>query len=79
MTRLFLPADAMSLALGAEQVLRVVLAEAKQRGAVLDVVRTGTRGAAWLEPLIEIETPAGRIACGSASLRRIRGSPPRRG
>jgi formate dehydrogenase iron-sulfur subunit len=64
MTRLFLPADAMSLALGAEQVLRDVLAEAKQRGAVLDVVRTGTRGAAWLEPLIEIETPAGRIAYG---------------
>src|SRR6185295_1456481 len=29
-----------------------------------DVVRTGSRGLFWLEPMIEVETPAGRIAYG---------------
>ena len=28
------------------------------------VVRTGSRGLFWLEPMIEVETPAGRIAYG---------------
>jgi formate dehydrogenase iron-sulfur subunit len=64
MTRIFLPQDAAALALGAEAVLRALLTEAARRGAVLDVVRTGTRGAVWLEPMLEVETRDGRIAYG---------------
>ena len=64
MTRIFLPKDAAALALGADRVLRALEAEAAARGEALSVVRTGTRGAVWLEPLLEVETPAGRIAYG---------------
>jgi len=64
MTRIFLPQDMAALALGADGVLRALLAEAAARGCGLDVVRTGTRGAVWLEPLLEVETPEGRIAYG---------------
>ncbi|MFT8244192.1 formate dehydrogenase beta subunit [Roseomonas sp. BN140053] len=64
MTRIFLPADAAAVALGAERVLRDVQAEAARRGEAVEVVRTGTRGMVWLEPLIEVETPEGRIAYG---------------
>ena len=64
MTRLYLPRDATSLALGAEAVLRAVHEQARQRGLAIEVVRTGTRGAVWLEPLLEVETPAGRVAYG---------------
>ena len=64
MTRIYLPQDAVALALGAEAVLRALRAEAALRGVALDVVRTGTRGAVWLEPLLEVETPAGRIGYG---------------
>ncbi len=53
-----------ALALGADAVLRALRAEAAARGCDLDVVRTGTRGAVWLEPLLEVETPEGRIAYG---------------
>jgi formate dehydrogenase iron-sulfur subunit len=63
-TRLYLPCDAAAVALGADQVMRVLEREAATRGITLDVIRTGTRGAVWLEPLLEVETPEGRIGYG---------------
>ncbi len=64
MTRIYLPQDMAALALGADRVLRTLQAEASRRGMDLDVVRTGTRGAVWLEPLLEVETLEGRIGYG---------------
>ena len=64
MTRLYLPADMAAIALGADRVARALRSEAERRGLTLDIVRTGTRGAVWMEPLLEVETPAGRIAYG---------------
>ncbi len=64
MTRIYLPQDMAALALGADCVARTLQAEATRRGLALDMVRTGTRGAVWLEPLLEVETPEGRIAYG---------------
>ena len=64
MMRIYLPQDAAALALGAEAVLRALRAEAARRGVDMEVVRTGSRGAVWLEPLLEVETPAGRIGYG---------------
>jgi formate dehydrogenase iron-sulfur subunit len=64
MTRVYLPADMAAQALGSERVLRALRVEAGLRGKTLDIVRTGTRGATWLEPLIEVETSAGRIGYG---------------
>ena len=57
MTRVFVSRDAFSLALGADAVAAAFAPHAT-------VVRTGSRGMAWLEPLVEVETPAGRIAYG---------------
>jgi formate dehydrogenase iron-sulfur subunit len=64
MRRIYLPQDAAAEALGAEDVLRALRAEAGLRGIALELVRTGTRGAVWLEPLLEVETPEGRIGYG---------------
>ena len=64
MTRIYLPTDMAALAAGADRVLRALQAEATRRVLPLDVIRTGTRGAVWLEPLLEVETPEGRIAYG---------------
>ncbi len=60
MTRLFLPADAFALALGAEAVAAAL--QAALPG--LELVRTGSRGMAWLEPMLEVATPDGRVAYG---------------
>jgi formate dehydrogenase iron-sulfur subunit len=63
-TRLFIPADAGARAVGAEAVARAIAAEAAARGLALDLVRTGSRGLYWLEPLVEVETQAGRLGYG---------------
>jgi formate dehydrogenase iron-sulfur subunit len=61
-TRVFVPRDMMALALGADTVARDLRAVPG-----VEVVRTGSRGMLWLEPLVEVETPAGRIAYGPVS------------
>jgi formate dehydrogenase iron-sulfur subunit len=72
-TRLYLPGDAAAIALGADQVMRALEREAAARRILLDVVRTGTRGAVWLEPLLEVETPEGRIGYGPVTSRDVAG------
>ena len=57
MTRIFVPKDAAALALGADAVAKALAPHAT-------IVRTGSRGMFWLEPMIEVETDAGRIAYG---------------
>ena len=60
----YVPRDASALSLGAEAVAEAISAEAKQRGADVRIVRNGSRGLYWLEPMVEVETPAGRFAYG---------------
>ncbi len=67
MTRVFVPADAAALSVGAEDVAEAIAREAAARGVAIDLVRTGSRGMFWLEPLVEVETPAGRVAYGPVS------------
>lgn len=62
--RVFVPRDTTALSLGADAVAMRLEREAEQRGLALTVVRNGSRGLAWLEPLVEVETPAGRVAYG---------------
>lgn len=60
----FVPQDAVALGLGANRVARAILSGAEARGLDLRIVRTGTRGMLWLEPMVEVATPEGRIAYG---------------
>ncbi len=64
MTRIFISQDAASVAVGASRVARAIADIALQQGVTIDIVRTGSRGLFWLEPLVEVETPEGRIAYG---------------
>jgi formate dehydrogenase iron-sulfur subunit len=57
-TQVFVPRDAGALALGADAVANALAA------AGTAIVRTGSRGLYWLEPMIEVATPAGRVAYG---------------
>jgi formate dehydrogenase iron-sulfur subunit len=68
MTRLFIPKDVTALALGAEALVAAVLSLAKTRGVEVDIVRTGSRGLFFLEPLVEVETAGGRIGYGPIAL-----------
>jgi formate dehydrogenase iron-sulfur subunit len=59
-----LPKDAAALALGADRVADALLKSAAKQGIDLKLMRTGSRGMFWLEPLLEIETEKGWRAFG---------------
>lgn len=70
MTRIFIPQDVAALAVGADKVARAVAAQA---GGDVTIVRTGSRGLFWLEPMVEVETPAGRVAYGPVAVADVPG------
>jgi formate dehydrogenase iron-sulfur subunit len=62
--RLFVPRDAVALGLGANRVARALMRGAESRGLDVEIVRTGSRGLFWLEPMVEVETEGRRVAYG---------------
>ena len=61
---IFVPGDSAAIAVGANKVASMIAAQALQRDLKIQIIRNGTRGLLWLEPLVEVETPAGRIGFG---------------
>jgi len=61
---IYVPRDATAVSLGADVIADLILDEASARGLEVRIVRNGTRGLCWLEPLIEVETSEGRVAYG---------------
>jgi formate dehydrogenase iron-sulfur subunit len=61
---IFVPCDSAALALGADEVAAAIGTQAAQRGIAIQLVRNGSRGLFWLEPMIEVITQAGRMAYG---------------
>jgi formate dehydrogenase iron-sulfur subunit len=62
--RVFVPSDSSALSVGADSVAAALGQEASVRGLEISFVRTGSRGLFWLEPLVEVETPEGRVGYG---------------
>ena len=58
MSKVFVPRDSAARSMGADEVAAAFAAAGHQ------VVRNGSRGLLFLEPLVEVETPAGRVAYG---------------
>jgi len=69
----FVPRDSAALAVGAEAVAGAIAAEAQRRGEPVRLVRNGSRGLLWLEPLVEVETAAGRTAYGAVAPEQVAG------
>ena len=61
---IYIPGDSGALALGAEKVAKTIAAELEARGIEATIVRNGSRGLYWLEPMVEVATDAGRVAYG---------------
>jgi formate dehydrogenase iron-sulfur subunit len=63
-TTVYVPGDSGSRSVGADAVAAAIEAEAGRRGEDLAIVRNGSRGLYWLEPLVEVQTQGGRVAYG---------------
>ena len=62
--KIYIPRDSGAIALGANQVARAIECELEVRGIEATIVRNGSRGLYWLEPMVEVETENGRVAYG---------------
>ncbi|GHG80964.1 formate dehydrogenase beta subunit [Pseudodonghicola xiamenensis] len=62
--KIYIPLDSAAKALGADEVAEAIQAEARARGLEIELIRNGTRGMVWLEPLVEIEENGERLAYG---------------
>lgn len=69
--KIYIPRDAGALALGAEKVAKAIAAEVAARGIDAKIVRNGSRGLYWLEPMVEVETAAGRVAYGPVTAKDV--------
>ena len=66
--KIYLPLDSAAVALGADEIAAALLVHARAKGIELTLIRNGSRGMVWLEPLVEVETEAGRMAFGPMTL-----------
>ena len=64
LARIFIPRDTSAAALGADRTARRFQELCSERGLAVEIVRTGSRGAFWLEPLLEVERDGRRIGYG---------------
>ena len=60
----YVPSDTTACALGADEVAAEIAAQAQVRRLDIEIVRNGSRGAFWLDPLVEVDTGDGRQAYG---------------
>jgi len=66
--KIYVPRDAAAVACGADEVAEAFAAHATKRKLDIEIVRNGSRGLLWLEPMIEVATAEGRIAYGPVTV-----------
>jgi formate dehydrogenase iron-sulfur subunit len=71
--KLYVPLDSVAVALGADALVAAIEAEAARRGVTVAVIRNGSRGMVWLEPLVEVVTEAGRVGFGPLTVADVPG------
>ena len=71
--KVYVPLEFTALSLGADELVLALTAEAEQRGQDVEIIRNGSWGMSWLEPLLEVETDQGRIAYGNVTAEDVPG------
>jgi len=62
--KVYVPRDAAARSVGADETAAAIIAGAQRHGIEVELVRNGSHGLLWLEPLVEVATGNGRIAYG---------------
>ena len=71
--KIYVPLDSAAVALGADKLAETIVAEGAARGVAVQIVRNGSRGMVWLEPLVEVATEAGRVGFGPMTVADVPG------
>ncbi len=70
-TKIYIPRDSAAKAVGADEVAFAVAAEAAARNISIQIIRNSSRGMAWLETFVEVETSEGRVGYGPIEARDV--------
>jgi formate dehydrogenase iron-sulfur subunit len=62
--KIYIPRDAAAVSVGADELVTAFEAQAATHKLDIEIVRNGSRGLLWLEPMVEVVTPQGRVAFG---------------
>ncbi|MDF1802576.1 NADH-quinone oxidoreductase subunit NuoF [Thalassovita sp.] len=66
--KIYVPMDSAAKAMGADEVAEAIRTQAADQGLEVQIIRNGSRGMIWLEPLVEIATDTGRIGYGPVNV-----------
>ncbi len=72
-TRVYVPRETAAVSVGADEVALQIAREAKRTGVRVQLIRNGSWGASWLEPLVEVEVDGARIAYGNVTAADVPG------
>jgi formate dehydrogenase iron-sulfur subunit len=70
---LYVSSDSSAVSLGADKVVAALVEGAAQRNIEINLVRNGSRGMYWLEPLVEVEVNGERLAYGPVQVNDVAG------
>jgi len=62
--KIYVPRDAAARSMGADATAHAIAAEAARRGLEIQLIRNGSHGLLWLEPMVELEVAGRRHAYG---------------
>jgi formate dehydrogenase iron-sulfur subunit len=68
---IYVPRDSAALAMGADDVATALRDQCAAAGDEVHIVRNGSRGLFWLEPLVEVATTSGRVAYGPVTVQDV--------
>jgi formate dehydrogenase iron-sulfur subunit len=71
--KIYVPRDAAALGVGADETAQAIVSEAQRRGIAVDLIRNGSRGLLWLEPMVEVDVAGTRIAYGPVQAHDVAG------
>jgi formate dehydrogenase iron-sulfur subunit len=71
--KIFVPFETAAVSLGADEVAAEIVAQGKASGHDIELVRNGSWGMSWLEPLVEVVVNGERIAYGPVTVDGVAG------
>jgi formate dehydrogenase iron-sulfur subunit len=66
-TKVYVPRETAAVSVGADEVALAIAKVSKKRGTEIELIRNGSWGASWLEPMVEVEVDGARIAYGNVA------------
>ncbi|MDT5149860.1 MAG: formate dehydrogenase iron-sulfur subunit [Mycobacterium sp.] len=70
---IYVPCDSAATSVGADEVAEALVRAAARENRPIELIRNGSRGMLWLEPLVEVVTSDGRVGYGPVAPAEVDG------